>query len=193
MECGGFMYWKKILSPCDVCFTSDHNLFLNALHFTGGFCLFEEKIEKMLLFIQVNLCQKLLFLHQLTHKQLFIELRVQYMKITSSEHVVYINCSECQNKNNLCTQHVLSMYWTRNSMKNLLSYCWCKNKCFWKRFTCTAQSKCWLDFYVCLHAKIESTFIWTHNVIEIAQNFNSFQYIVCTRFLLNQVSSDMRV
>ena len=46
MECGGFMYWKKILSPCDVCFTSDHNLFLNALHCTGGFCLFEEKIEK---------------------------------------------------------------------------------------------------------------------------------------------------
>ena len=29
----------------------------------------------------------------------FIELQVQYMKITSSEHVVYINCSECQNKN----------------------------------------------------------------------------------------------
>ena len=27
-------------------------------------------------------------------KRLFIELRVQYMKTTSSEHVVYINCSE---------------------------------------------------------------------------------------------------
>ena len=31
-------------------------------------------------------------------KILFIDLPVQYMKITSSEHVVYINCSECQNK-----------------------------------------------------------------------------------------------
>ena len=31
--------------------------------------------------------------------RLFIELRVQYMNIASSEHVVYINCSECQNKN----------------------------------------------------------------------------------------------
>ena len=30
--------------------------------------------------------------------RLFIELRVQHMKIPSSEHVVYINCSECQNK-----------------------------------------------------------------------------------------------
>ena len=42
-------------------------------------------------------------------KRLFIELRVQYMNVTSSEHVAYINCSEWQNKNNLCTQHVLSL------------------------------------------------------------------------------------
>ena len=46
-------------------------------------------------------------------KRLFIELQVQYMKITSSEHVVYINkllicfCFDIQN--NLCTQHVLSL------------------------------------------------------------------------------------
>ena len=43
-------------------------------------------------------------------KKLFIELQVQYMKIASSEHVVYINCSECQNKNNLCTPHVFLMF-----------------------------------------------------------------------------------
>ena len=45
-------------------------------------------------------------------KRLFIDLPVLYMKTTSSEHVVYINCFECQNKNkknNLCTQHVLSL------------------------------------------------------------------------------------
>ena len=46
--------------------------------------------------------------------RLFIELRVQYMKITSSEHVVYINCSECQNKKKkfmytTCSEHVLSL------------------------------------------------------------------------------------
>ena len=40
-------------------------------------------------------------------KRLFFDLPVQYMKTTSSEHVVY--CFECQNKNNLCTQHVLSL------------------------------------------------------------------------------------
>ena len=59
--------------------------------------------------------------------RLLIELRVQEMKIASSEHVVYIKCSECQNKNNLWT-HVLSLqfsctYWTRNSMNNLSPYC----------------------------------------------------------------------
>ena len=32
-------------------------------------------------------------------KRLLIELLFQYIKTTSSEHVVYINCSECQNKN----------------------------------------------------------------------------------------------
>ena len=44
-------------------------------------------------------------------RRLFIDLPVQYMKITSSEHVVFINCSECQNENqtNVCTQHVLSL------------------------------------------------------------------------------------
>ena len=39
-------------------------------------------------------------------KRLFIDLPVQYMKTKSSEHVVYINCFECQNKN---TIYVLSL------------------------------------------------------------------------------------
>ena len=49
-------------------------------------------------------------------KRLFIELQVQYMKIASSEHVVYINCSECQNKNKKqfvyirCSELVIFMY-----------------------------------------------------------------------------------
>ena len=51
-------------------------------------------------------------------KKLFIDLPVQYMKTTSSEHVVYINCSECQNKKQFvcttcspsCSELVLFMY-----------------------------------------------------------------------------------
>ena len=49
------------------------------------------------------------------------------MKITSSEHVVYINCSECQNKNQFVyttsSELGIFMYSTGNSMNNLLSYC----------------------------------------------------------------------
>ena len=37
--------------------------------------------------------------------RLCIELQVQYNKNTSSEHVVYKNCSECQNKKKLYTTY----------------------------------------------------------------------------------------
>ena len=44
-------------------------------------------------------------------KRLFIDLPVKNMKTTSLEHVVNINCFECQNKNNnLCTQPVLQVF-----------------------------------------------------------------------------------
>ena len=47
---------------------------------------------------------------------LFIELPVQYMKIPSSEHAVYINCSECPYNNKkqfvctTCSPHVFLMF-----------------------------------------------------------------------------------
>ena len=60
--------------------------------------------------------------------RLFIELQVQYMKIASSEHVVYTNCflflfwhSE-QFMYTTCSELVVFMYWTGKSMNNLLSY-----------------------------------------------------------------------
>ena len=49
-------------------------------------------------------------------KRLFIELQVLYMKIQSSEYVVYINWSECRNKNKkqfvctTCSRYVLLMF-----------------------------------------------------------------------------------
>ena len=62
-------------------------------------------------------------------KWLFIDLSGQYMK-TKTEHVVYINCFECQNKNKTkkftyttCSDLVVFMYWTVKSIYNLLSYC----------------------------------------------------------------------
>ena len=57
-------------------------------------------------------------------KRLFIDLPVQYMKTTSLEHVVYINCSECQSKKQFvyttCSELVVLK--TGKSMNNLLSY-----------------------------------------------------------------------
>ena len=49
------------------------------------------------------------------------------MKTTSSEHVVYINCSECHNKKQFvyttCSELVVFICRTDKSMNNLLSYC----------------------------------------------------------------------
>ena len=90
-------------------------------------------IASLLLFqmirVQVNLCQKLLFLHQLTHNMTtYCSLNCKfntYMKIPSSEHGENMLCTEIDFdiQNNLCSQHVLHMFW--------------KNKSFWQRFTCT--------------------------------------------------------
>ena len=73
-----------------------------------------------------------------------------YMKIPSSEHgennhVVYINCSECQNKKTICVHnmfwdcsfHVLNSQFNEQSFV-ILWVSWYKYKCFWKRFT-------WID------------------------------------------------
>ena len=72
-------------------------------------------------FVQVNLCQKLLFLHQLTDNRLFI-----FMKIVSSEYLQNMLCTQivvfvCFDiQNNFGTQHVLQML--RASEKDLPVY-----------------------------------------------------------------------
>ena len=82
---------------------------------------FLQEDETQNLSLQINLFQKHSFLHQLTHnmtKRLFIELGVLYMKTTSSEHVVYINCSEYQYKNEqqfvYTIMYTLCMFWFWN-------------------------------------------------------------------------------
>ena len=75
---------------------------------------------------QVNFFQKHLILLQLTQnmtKDCSWSLQAQDM----GEHVVCINCSEYQNKKQLvyttCSELGNFMYWTVDSMNNLLSYC----------------------------------------------------------------------
>ena len=49
---------------------------------------------------------------------------MNFPKNTSLEHVVYKYCFECQNKKtNFCTQLVLNLYFSSNSMNKLLPYC----------------------------------------------------------------------
>ena len=74
--------------------------------------------------VQVNLFQKPLFLHQLTHN-MTRDCSLNFPKNTSSEHVVYKNCfCFCFDiQNNICTQHVVNLYFSGNSMNNLSSYC----------------------------------------------------------------------
>ena len=94
--------------------------------------------------LQVNLFRKLSFLNQLTHN-VTRDCSLNSPKNTSSQHVLRKNCFEYQNKktNNSCTHHVVNLYFSGNSMNNLLDIFvilwvnWCKNEGLWKRFTCT--------------------------------------------------------
>ena len=71
--------------------------------------------------VQVNLCQKLLFLHQLTHNMTTdCSLNYQFSTWkfqlrTCQEHVVYTNCFLFLTFSSiLCTQNVLDMFWAWN-------------------------------------------------------------------------------
>ena len=75
------------------------------------------------LLIQVNLCQKLFFLHQLT-QNMMTDCSLNYnSKLKPGEwgqHVVYKNCF--WHSVQVVTQHVFPMF--------------CQKKSFWQRFTC---------------------------------------------------------
>ena len=75
--------------------TLNHDLFTKKV---SSFCLLKNLSERL---TGEFLLDTLILASTNTQydKKWFIELQVQCMKIPSLEHVVYINCSECQNKN----------------------------------------------------------------------------------------------
>ena len=79
--------------------------------------------------VQVNLCQKLLFL-QIMGRTCCVH-KLFWMSKSISVHNMFSPYSELG----------IFTYWTCNSMNNMLTSCglasWCKNKSFWQRFTCT--------------------------------------------------------
>ena len=116
--------------------------------------------------IKVNICQKLSFLPQIIHNMTTI---IHW--ITSSVHK---NSKlrtwefQAQNMSRTCCVHKLflflfwhseqfhvhNMFWAWNFHEQsfvIFWVSWCKNKCFWKRFTCT--SNCFRSFF----GRIEDT------------------------------------
>ena len=55
-------------------------------------------------------------------KRLFIELQEKYKFRTCFVQILFW-MSEQKQKNNFCTQHVLNLYFSCNSINNLSSYC----------------------------------------------------------------------
>ena len=99
----------------DPCSNRVYIILVNAFDETKYPPVFQNKIKRCLwmfltkilvkdkeLFLQVNLFQKHLFLHQLTHNMAedwITSLLHENCKLrTCWEHIVYIDCSECQNK-----------------------------------------------------------------------------------------------
>ena len=77
--------------PREININSQNTIFfLHYIHFTG------KSFSEALILATTN---------PQYDKRLFIDLPVQYMKTTNSEHVVYINCSECQNKKTTICVH----------------------------------------------------------------------------------------
>ena len=99
-NCNVLVFWMRIfnmLFQTRICSMSIFAMFAFEQFFKHVFCM-DMFFQKT---VQVNLCQKLLFLHQLTHKyddRLFIELQVQYMKIPSSEHGENMGTTCCAHK-----------------------------------------------------------------------------------------------
>ena len=89
----------------------------------------QKRPKKLTSTVQVNLCQKLLFLHQLTHNMTTIVHGIT-MKTTSAEHGQHMFCP-CSAlvvfMGRTWAEHVLSMFcactFHGNSVNNMLSYC----------------------------------------------------------------------
>ena len=87
--------------------------------------------------VQVNLCQKLLFLHQFSLNMTTDcswNYHENYKRRTWAEHVLPMFCS--------CSALVVFMVIPLKSFV-ILWVGWCKDKCFWKRFTCTKKLPTW--------------------------------------------------
>ena len=113
-QCQGHSIWKdrktdlkpKLYIPSTKV-TFIFRIHTHYLSWIDSFCLIGKSLSEALILASTN---------PQYDKRLFIELWVQYMKTTSSEHVVYINCFKCQYKKKnqfvytACSELVVFMY-----------------------------------------------------------------------------------
>ena len=105
-----------------------------------------------LMCLKVNLCQKFLFLHQLTHN-MTTDCSLNYKFNTWKFLAQNTFCTEIvfDIENNFCTHHVLPIPM------------FCKKKSFWQRFTCVPSKRAEARFLLnSWSKKIPSKFIQGH-------------------------------
>ena len=102
-------YTTRALVEQALLMESCHNIFMECCFVS----LMEKRIKRL---VQVNLCQKISFLNQLTHN-----MTRDCSLISKKNTLFFCFCFDIQN--NICTQHVVNLYFSWNSMNNLSSYC----------------------------------------------------------------------
>jgi hypothetical protein len=111
------------------------------------------------------------------HRSELLQVNLFQKLATSAEHVVYQNCSECQNKtktticvhNMFCRYSELTIFMNNEQSVVILWVSWCKNKSFWHRFTCK-----WVFFNFSSCQKLGCVLL---------HQFSAFHYVNMTRFL----------
>ena len=94
------------------------------------------KTSGKMLMIQVNLCQNLSFLNQLTHN-MTRDCSLNSPKNTSLDHVVYKKSFFV-----FVLTFKTIFFWEFNEQSLVILWVnWFKYKSFWKRFTCTVESR----------------------------------------------------
>ena len=95
-------------------------LFFRCTHYFGWWSLGSRRRDlnhhvKMPNLRHTSICSKRTPLYCIDYVVVELQVNLFQKLTTSGQHVVYQNCSECQNKNNnLCTRHVLQVFWAYN-------------------------------------------------------------------------------
>ena len=115
-------------------------------------------------------------------KRFFIDLSVQYMKTTSSEQVVYKNCSECKKQTivyTTCSELAVCMYTDRKNVTNFLYLVlhWaCKVTCYYQLVSSVLFSVLRTSTNVLSKSKSRNCVTWIPNVTKLFLSVQSSKF-----------------